>query len=107
MATIAIILYVNEAVMQPARTGVSRAAGPAHPAGAPAFATARGGPWLETPIPPPRPGDPPGIPGPQPPTLPEEPDPGPLRRGPIPDPRVPAPPEPGPVPPRQPEPLPF
>jgi hypothetical protein len=45
---------------------------------------------METPVPPPRPGDPPTIPGPAPPTVPPpQPDPGPLPRpdpGPLPDP---------------------
>src|SRR5947209_9020458 len=34
----------------------------------------------ETPLPPPRPGDPPGMPGPKDPELPQEPDPGPPDR---------------------------
>jgi len=49
----------------------------------------------ETPLPPPRPGDPPGVPGTKDPELPQEPDPGPP---PVPDPLPPPEPVPSPIP---------
>jgi hypothetical protein len=55
----------------------------------------------ETPLPPPRPGDPPSVPGPEPPRLPEQPEPTTPRPQPGPgqDPQPPVDPRPAPIPP--------